>query len=101
MDITRITRKWATLNFAVTSAAGQPVTVNDVAVALLPQRSTPDDDTEWTTVSNGPDGYRVLLAGPDADPNGAMVVATSLDLWARIIDTPEVDAAKVDRINVK
>jgi hypothetical protein len=41
--------------------------------------------------------------GPDVSnpPAGALVVpATGGDLWARVTDTPEVDAALVDRISL-
>jgi hypothetical protein len=43
----------------------------------------------------------VLLAGPDASPTSALVVAGAADLWVRITDVPEVDTAFVERITVE
>ncbi|SDN78760.1 hypothetical protein [Geodermatophilus sp. DSM 45219] len=46
--------------------------------------------------------WRVLVAGPDADPNSAVVLpADGADLWARVADAPEVDVAKAASFTVR
>lgn len=100
MELTRIDRKYAYLNLTATDAEGNPVVVSDVSVALLPLQSRPDAATTWTAVTQTAGRYRVLLAGPDASGVGALVVPATANLWARVTDTPEVDAEKLDRITI-
>lgn len=85
--------------------------VNLQAGVLAPRR-TPSGTTTWVNVTytaypDGPDedGYygetTVLLAAPDADPADAIVIPTGGgDFYFNVVDTPEIDAEKVERITV-
>jgi hypothetical protein len=101
VDLTRITRKYAHIDLTVTLANGTPAAVTGVDVAFLDPQAKPTGATEWTPAEPAGDGYRVLLAGPDADPAGAVVITDAVALWARVTDTPEVDVVKLDRITVR
>jgi len=96
--VDRIARTYTLSSLAI--GGGGPVTPTAVEVALLPPRTSPSRDTTWTTVTYAAGAVTVLLAGPDADPTGAVVVPASADLWMRVTYAPEVDAVKVERITV-
>lgn len=99
MELTRISRKYAYVTLTATLADGSAATVDAVDVSLLPMGDTPTGTTEWIRFPYTDEGAVVLLAGPDADPEGALVVPEDgADLWARVIDDPEVDAAFIDSI---
>ena len=101
MKLSRIARKYARIPLTVTLADGSPASVPGVDVALLPLGATPTADTEWipVTVDNG--AAVVLVAGPDADPEDALVIpADGVYVWVRITDNPEVDVAKVGKLSV-
>lgn len=87
-----------------TVLAGQSVEVADIAgveVALLTPRTSPDVNTVWTAVTFATPNATVLLAGPDADDTGAVVVPSGgADLWMRVGGAPEVQAVKVERVVV-
>lgn len=101
MDLNRIDRKYAKVTVTAALANGDPATLTGVDVALLAPRSTPTAATTWTAATYAAGVATVLLAGPDADPAGALVVpATGADLWIRVVDSPEVDATRVQRIAV-
>lgn len=76
------------------------LTVTGVDVALLAPRSAPTAATVWTPVTYAAGVATVLLAGPDADSSGALVVPASADLWMRVTDAPEVNAEYMERITV-
>ena len=100
MNLTPVSREYATFTVAATED-GQPVTLTAVDVALLPPRTSPAADTAWTTADYSAGVATVLLAGPAADPSGALVVPVKgADLWVRVTDVSEVDAARVARITV-
>lgn len=101
MDLSRIDRIYAKIPITAKLADGTTATIGAVDVALLPPRTTPTGATVWTVATYAAGVATVLLAGPDADPAGALVVPTGgADLWARVVDTPEVDAALVGRVTV-
>jgi hypothetical protein len=101
MQLSRIDRQYAPISVVATDPDGFPETVTGIDVALIPHRSTPTDDTGWTAAAADGDRWRVLLAGPDASPSGAIVVPEGGgDLWIRVTDNPEVIAVKVERITV-
>ena len=101
MELTRISRKYGHIPITATLHDGNPATITGVDVALLPSGATPDGDTAWTATDYTNGEAVVLLAGPDADPAGALVATATGDLWARITDSPEVDAANVGRIRIR
>lgn len=101
MDLTRISRKYVHVTLDAKLANGTPATLAGVDIALLPVHEYPTSTTTWTPSAYADGQAVVLLAGPDADPVGALVVpANGADLWARITDSPEVDAARIERIVV-
>lgn len=76
-------------------------TLTSVSVAILPVRVDPTVATVWFPVTVVGDGVTAVYAGPDADSSGgAIPVPASADLWAKLTDSPEVDAQKVERITV-
>lgn len=101
MELSRIERQYVDITLTATLRDGSPATIAGVDVAILGRRATPTGATVWTPTDYADGTATVLLAGPDADPDGALVVPTGeRDLWVRIIDTPEVDTARIERINV-
>lgn len=102
VDLTRISRLYVEFDVAAVLPDGNPATITGVDVSLLPVNTAPDVDTTWTAAAYAAGVGSVLLAGPDADATGALPVpAAGADLWLRVIDTPEVDAARVVRVTVK
>lgn len=101
MDLPRIGRKYAKITATATNADGASVTLTTVQVALLEPRTNPTADTVWTEAEAVGGKWRVLLAGPDAAGEGALVVpADGADLWIKVSDNPEIDAQKVERLSV-
>jgi hypothetical protein len=101
MNLGRIERRYAQFPVTVTLADGTPVQPAGVDVALLAPNGTPTADTAWTAATFTDGAARVLLAGPDAPLEDALTVpAAGGDLWARVVDTPEVDTARVERVTV-
>lgn len=102
LTIARIERLYRDYTVTATLRDGQPATLAGVDVALLPPRRTPTADTTWTDADYADGMFTVLLAGPDAATEGALTVpAEGADLWLRITDTPEIDAARIERITVQ
>lgn len=113
MDLTRISRKWGKVTLTATDADGEPITLTGVTFAVLPYKATPSGSTAWvaanTFAAGEPDQEGVptwvadvLLAGPNASATGALVVPVGVsDLWARVVDTQEVEAVMVGRIHVQ
>jgi hypothetical protein len=75
-------------------------TISGVDVALVAPRSWPVAGITWTPTAYSSGTATLLLAGPDADSTGALVVSSNADLWIRVTDAPEVEAVKVERITV-
>ena len=99
--LSRIDRVQRRYTITATELDGDPATLDGVQVAALPPRTSPTGATTWTTVTFEDGAATVLLAGPDADPDGAVVVpSVGADLWVRATDSPEVTATKVERITV-
>jgi hypothetical protein len=96
-----IDRKYAHFPVTATLADGSAATISGVDVALLPYRTGPDASTTWTPAVYANGIATVLLAGPDADPTGALALPTGgASVWARVVDNPEVDAAMVGSISI-
>jgi hypothetical protein len=101
VDLSPIDRVY--VKFPVTGklADGSAATVTGVDVALLPFRTDPATVTTWTPAAYADGIASVLLAGPAADPSGALPVPVGgAELWARVTDTPEVQAVRVGFISV-
>lgn len=96
MDLSLIDKVYATFPLVVKDASGNTVTPSAVAVAFLPFRTSPTTSTPWTAVTYASGSVTVLLAGPLADQSGAVAVPSGGGyLWARITDSPEVEAVRV------
>ena len=100
-ELSRVDRIYREYGVTAKDAQGQPVEPSGVTVALLPPRTSPTAATTWATATFDGTTATVLLAGPDADPSGAVVVPGDRDLWIRVADSPEVDAERVERITVR
>lgn len=102
VNLSRIERRFETIPIALAADDGTALALPAaVDIAALPPRTTPDVDTAWTQLTPADGAVTVLLAGPDADPDGALPVpATGADLWVRVTDTPEILPAKVGRVTV-
>lgn len=101
MELTRISRKYGHIPVTATLHDGEPATITAVTVALMLPGATPNAATTWLPTTYADGEAVALFVGPDADPTGAIVAESSRDLWARVVDTPEVDATKVGRITVR
>lgn len=101
MQLSRIDRQYVDIDVVATLADGAPAILTGVDVALLAPRAAPTDATTWTAAAYADPTATVLVAGPDADATGALVVPpTGADLWLRVVDDPEVTARRVTRISV-
>jgi glucosylceramidase len=101
VELTRVSRLYVEIDVAATLPGGGSATISGVDVALLPVGSGPDASTAWSAATYATGTATVLLAGPDAGGSGAIVVPSDADLWAKVTDSPEIDAAKVTRVSVK
>lgn len=103
MKLSQIGLKYVDVTVAATLANGTPATLAGVDLTVVPPGSSPDQHTVWTASSYNSTTKvaTILVAGPNyaTPPAGSLVApVTGGDLWARVTDTPEVDAALVDRI---
>lgn len=90
--------------YTVTAALpdGSPATLTAVDIAFLAPGATPTAATAWTRTTYTAGVARVLLAGPDAAAEGALTVpAPGADIWLRVVDTPEVDTAMIERVTIQ
>lgn len=96
MELSLIDKVHATFPLTVKDSDGNAVTPSAVGVAFLPFRGSPDTVTAWIPATYAAGAVTVLLAGPLADPTGAVVVPPGGgQLWVRITDSPEVEAVRV------
>jgi hypothetical protein len=101
LRLSRIARKYLYPNATVTLADGTKIDPSNVHAVLILGRGTPTGDTEWIEVPLSPQGRRILVAGPDADPTDAVVIPPGgADLWIRVVDEPEVDVTESRRIEI-
>lgn len=101
LTLSRIDRVYRHYDVTAVTADGAPATLAGASVALLTPRATPTGATVWTAATYADGTATVLLAGPDADATDALVIpAGGADLWIRVVDNPEIDAEKVERITV-
>lgn len=101
MDISPIDKVPASFPISGTDDLGNPVTLTSVAVAFLPFRTDPSAATTWTpaTVSNG--RVSLILAGPAADPTGAIPVPVGGGyLWAKDTESSTVQAVRVGFVSI-
>lgn len=102
----RVAAKYADITVTATLATGAPTTISGVDVALVPPGSTPTATTVWVASRWVSPVAQVLLIGPLATvgspPTYSLTVpAVGGDLWARVTDTPEIDAALIDHIELE
>ena len=97
---TPVTRDWIRIEDVMVD--GDPVQLADLTVALIPPRTRPDGDTDWTAVTAHPDDGvpALLIAGADADPASAAVLTGDADLWGRVSSGGTVVVAKLARLIV-
>ncbi len=101
LNMSRIDRLYRDYTVTATLAGGGAATLSGVDIALLPPGTSPSAATTWTATTYADGRARVLLAGPDADQNGAIAVpAGGAFVWLRVVDNPEVDAELIDRIRI-
>lgn len=102
LKFSRIDRRLVHLNATATLFDGAPATITALSVALLAPGTTPTATTTWTAAGGTTGAWTVLVAGPDADPTGALVVpAGPTDVWVRDIDNPETTAVVAGRVIVR
>jgi hypothetical protein len=77
-----------------------PAGATGYSVTLVPPRSVPTSGNVWTPTTYASGIATVLLAGPNADPTGALVVTGSADLWILPVGGTDVREMKVGRIAV-
>jgi hypothetical protein len=102
VHLNRINVQYVDIDVTATLRDGTtPAPLAGVDVALIPPRTTPTAVTVWSPTTYADGTATVLIAGPDAGNADAMVVPSpGADLWIRVVDSPEVDAALVERIVV-
>lgn len=102
----RIAAKFADITATAFKADGTTTTISGVEVAIVPSGSAPTAATVWVAANHAAPVWQVLLIGPLASPASPPsyslnVPATGGDLWARITDSPEIDAALADHIELE
>jgi hypothetical protein len=101
LHMTRISTKFVDVEVWATLRNGNPTSIPGVDVAALPKGQAPDADTEWLPADYTAPVATFLVSGPDASSNGALRIEDGgSDLWVRVTDQPEVDATRVDTVNV-
>lgn len=102
MNLNRIDCQYVDIAVTATLRDGSPATLAGVDVAVLAPRRTPTATTAWTAATYTAGTATVLLAGPDSAgaPDAVAVPEGGGDLWIRVLDAPEVDAARIARISV-
>jgi hypothetical protein len=84
-SFTRVTRDYVRLEDIAVTVSGAPVTPDSVQVALLPPRTKTTGSTTWVNTTPDTDGTpRFLVAGPDASPTGATVLAADRDVFVKV-----------------
>jgi hypothetical protein len=102
VDLPRIGKKYVHIPATATLADGSPATLTGMDVAFLEPEEKPVGATVWEAADYADGEGVILVAGPDADPTGALqVLSKEVDVWIRITDSPEVDAKKVGRITIQ
>jgi hypothetical protein len=102
----RVAAKFADITVTATLANGGAATVTGVSVAIVPPGAKPTASTVWVAARWVAPVAQVLLIGPLCTPTSPpsyslTVPAIGGDLWARVVDNPEVDAALVDHIELE
>jgi hypothetical protein len=101
MQLSRIARKYVHIPLVAVLHDGSPATVDGVDVALLPSYTTPTEGTEWTATDYVDGDAVILMAGPGAFVEGALMVPPEgAEVWGRVTDAPEIDAAHLGRIDI-
>lgn len=102
MELSRIDCQYVDLEVTATLRDGTAATLTGVDVAILPYRTRPTAATAWTASTYAAGVATVLISGPDAGgvPNALVVPDGGGELWVRVVDAPEVDAARVAFISV-
>lgn len=101
MDLPRIGRKYGHVTVEATVAGGLDAVLSGIDVALLPPGEAPNATTQWTPTSYKDGVGTILLAGPEADPTGALPVSADLaHVFARVVDGAEVDVALIGIVRV-
>src|SRR3954465_7165799 len=100
MDLARIACKYVDVPVPAALSNGEPATLPGVDVAIVPAGESPNTSTTWAASEYAAGAATVMLAGPHAtNPPPAAIVLTDPggDLWARVVDQPETDAAMIER----
>lgn len=102
MELPRIGKKIVDIELDVVLRDGLPGTVFSVDVGFSPPGGGSETVTSWLTLAATANTATVTFAGPQATGTaGALVApATGGDVWARVTDAPEVDAARVGHVRL-
>lgn len=101
LTLSRVDRIYGRIDVTGTLADGSPATLSAVDVAIIPAHTRPTSTTVWTATALTGRTLSVLIVGPDADQTGALAVpGGDGELWLRVVDTPETQAVRVDRVIV-
>jgi hypothetical protein len=102
VNLPTIARKLVPIELEATLPDGSSAGLSGAQVAIVAHRGSLSADTVWTEAAVADGAATILLVGPDAeDQSGGLVVPSSGgDLWGRVLDSTEVDATFIERINV-
>lgn len=101
INLSRIACKYADIALYATLPDGAPATIFGVDIAVVRAGDSPDETTSWLSAQYANGVATVMLAGSDftnPPPTAVVVSEPGGDLWARIVDVPETDAALICRI---
>jgi hypothetical protein len=106
LRLPKVAAKFADITVTALLANGNTATITGVDVAIVPPGTKPDATTVWVAANWVTPLAQVLLIGPLCTPTSPppyklTVPAIGGDLWGRVTDNPEVDAALVDHIELE
>lgn len=108
---TRVTSQRIDFPLTATNDDGTAGAISSVQCALLPYRSRGPSastvwvDADWVPGTDPSTGTgQILIVGPDGTNPGAsglQLGSYSADLWARVVNDPEVELSLVARIDLQ
>ncbi len=103
MNLSRVACKYVDIELTATLSNGENAPLAGVDVTVVRAGDSPDEATTWVATQYANGRATFMLAGPDAinpPPAAVLVTEPGGDVWCRVVDQPETDAAMIDRVTL-